>query len=100
MDDESPHLLDEHTFEHPKLLYRNEKVAGAVSLLILYSITVSACYHGLHLNLWTLFLICLFLGSVFVICILVGRILVRMQEHRVLSGQPEQFNEYVVSFFC
>lgn len=95
--DES-HLLDEHTFEQPRLLQRNEKIIAVVSVSILCALVVCACYHGIHLSLLSLLLIALFLACVFINCILIGRVLMRIQERQLLSGQPEMFNEYVVSF--
>jgi len=96
MDAES-HLLDEHIFvyESPTLLHKNEKVVGLLNLLILGLVVIYFCYNGLHLSLLTIFLVLLFFLCMLVNCILLGRILMRVQEQRVLSGQPDEFHEYV-----
>lgn len=95
--DES-HLLDEHTFEPPPLLHKNEKIVVGLNLLILCATITYICYNGLHWTLLSTFLILICLGCMTINCITIGRILKRMEEHRMLRGQPDQFHEYVVSF--
>lgn len=95
--DES-HLLDEHVFEEPKLLHRDEKVAVVTNLIILLVTILLLFYCGLHLNLLTLALVFMFVACMFINCIFLGKVLTRRQEQRILSG--EQFQEYVVGDEC
>lgn len=77
------------------LLFRNEKIVALLNLLILCATVTYLCYNSLHWTLWTIFLVLVFFGCMLVNCIIVGQILLRMQEHRILAGQSDQFHEYV-----